>query len=296
MKRLIYLSLIVFISLSSAKAQKPITLNEDSVKFGNRFFPGFWLSIPEVKSADVKAAWIKTIEKGTKSKVTTERDEMTLFGAIIPDFTKGSVNIMSKIADKDTLTRLFVSVETTRDNFVGNTSEEYDKMSAFLKKFGKGQYVELAKDQLSAEELKLKDLEKELKTARKDKEKFDKGIQSSEVEIAEQNDNIKRMNMELETTDGKIDNASSALSAMDEGEAKKTKNSELKDLQKKKKGLLKDINSAQNRIAKEKTSIEDNKNNIERNAVTQQELSDKITEQKGVIARYQQKLKTIEAY
>ena len=295
MNRFIHFALIFLTTASVAIAQKPITLSPDSVKFGSRYYPGFWLGIPEARAADVKADWIKAIEKGTKSKVTTDRNEMTLFGAIIPNFTKGSVNILSKIAEKDSLSLLFVSVETARDNFVYTNSEEYEALSKFLKKFGKTQYTATAKKQLADEETKLQDLEKELKTTRKNKEKLEKNIQSAQVKITGQNDKIKSIEQELSALDIKINNASSALSVLDEGDAKKAKKSELKSLQKTKKNLLKESNSAESTIAKANTSITDSKNAIEQNLASQQDLAEKITRQKQNVAKFQQKLKNIEA-
>jgi len=296
MKHFIYFFFILLLSFTAAKAQKPITLADDSVKFGSRYFPGFWLSVPEIKPDALKASWIKTIEKGTKSKVRFENNEMTLFGAIIPDISEGSMNIVSKTVDYDTLTQLFVSIETTRDNFITRNSSEFDNLSKYLKKFGKDQYIKVAKDQLSAEETKLSSLEKDQKSARKNISKYEKGIQSSNVRISQQNDKIKSANKELEILQIKIDNASTLLSTLSDEEATKTKQSELKDLQKKKKSLLKNINSAENSISKADTSIQDYKKDIELHEVTQKELGDKINEQKQSIAWFQQKLKTIEAY
>jgi peptidoglycan hydrolase CwlO-like protein len=296
MKRLYYFSLMLLISLSAVKAQKPITLADDSVKFGNRYFPGFWLSIPETKPSAVKTSWIKAIEKGTKTKVKVDKNEMTLFGAIITDIYDGSMNIISKTVDYDSLTKLFVSAETTRDNFIGRSSSEFDKLSKYLKKFGKEQYVKVAKDQLSAEEAKLRDLEKDLKSARKSNERFEKGIQSAKVRISEQNDKIKNINKELEILEIRIGNSSTILSTLEEGDDKKAKQSELKDLQKKKKSLLKDINSAENSISKANTSIHDNKKDIELNDDKQKELGEKIIQQKHIIDKFEKKLKTIESY
>lgn len=296
MKKLLGISLFVLLFNSFTTAQKPITLTQDSTKIGNRYFPGFWLGIPEVKPEIVKNKWIKTIEKGTKSKVSTDKNEMTLFGAIIPDVCNSNINIMSKTADDDSLTRLFVCVETTRDNFIGRNSEEYSKLNAYLRKFAKEQYLVAANNQLSDEENKLQDLEKDLKSARKNKEKFEKEIQSSKVRISEQNDKISAINKELDVVNVSIDNSTSMLSTMADDETKKAKQAELKDFQKKKKGLLKDINSAENSISKANTSIDDNTKNIELNTVTQNELSENINQQKLVITRFQKKVKAIESY
>jgi hypothetical protein len=296
MKSYLYIIIGFLFSLSVAKAQKPVSLTEDSVKFGSRYFPGFWLTIPEAKPETVKTNWIKSIQKGTKSKVSIDRNEMTLFGAIIRKVTDGSINIMSRIDNADSAILLFVSVETARDIYIGKTSEEYEKLSAFLYNFGKDQYIIVAKDQLSAEESKLKSLEKGLKSDRKNKIKFEKNIQSDKVNITQQNDKISGFNKELEILDISIDNASTLLSTMMDGDAKKAKKSELKDLKKKKKTLLKNINSAENSISKSKTSISDNTKNIELNDETQKEMTDKINKQKLSLAKFQQKLKTIEEY
>ena len=296
MKYFLYSLFIFLFAISVANAQKPITLAEDSVKFGNRYFPGFWLTIPEVKPETVKAGWIKAIEKGTKSKVTTDKNEMSIFGAIIADITKSSVNIMSKTVDQDSITMLFVSVETTRDNFVGSSSNEYAKLNKYLKKFAKDQYVISTKNQLAAEDGILRNLEKDMKTTRKRKEKFEKSIQSSKVRITEQNDKIAAKNKELEVLEIRINNSSTILSTIVDDDAKKAKKSDLKDLQKKKKSLLKDINSADNAISKANTSIQDEQAEIDSNMVKQGELGDKISQQKLVVAKYKQKLKTIEAY
>ena len=86
------------------------------------------------------------------------------------------------------------------------------------------------------------------------------------------------------------------LSTMIDEDAKKAKKSELKDLQKKKKSLLKDINSAQNSISKANNTIDDNRKDIDSNDTTQYELGDRISQQKQVVAKYQQKLKTIQSY
>lgn len=282
--------------ISAVKAQQPITITGDSVKFGNRYFPGFWLAIPEVKLETIKSSWIKAIEKGTKSKVTTDNNEMSLFGAIISDIAKNSVNIMSKIVDQDSITLLFVSVETTRDNFISSSSEEYGKLNKYLNKYAKDQYIITAKNQLSAEQDKLKDIEKEMKSARKSKEKYEKGIQSSKVKITESNDNIAAKNKELEILEIRINNSTTMLSTIIDDDAKKAKKSELKDLQKKKKSLLKDINSAQNSISKANNTIDDNRKDIDSNDTTQYELGDRISQQKQVVAKYQQKLKTIQSY
>lgn len=296
MKHLFYISAILLFSLTTVKAQKPITISEDSVRFGNRYFPGFWVSIPEVNTEVVKANWIKTIQKGTKSKVKIDKNEFTLFGAIIRDFYASSVNIMSKAVDNDSLTQLFVSVETTRDNFIGKTSVEYDKLNKYLKEFAKNQYVTLVKVQLSAEESKLSDLEKDLKSKRKSNDKTERDIQSSRRLVSEEHDRINAIKKNIEATDASIDATTSLISTATDKVAKNAKEGELKDLKKNKKGFLKDVNKAENSISKANFDIEDNTKKIELNKSFLQELGERINQQKLVTDKFREKLKAIEAY
>lgn len=278
------------------KAQKPVTLTPDSVKIGNTGFPGFWLGIPEVKSAAVKASWIKSIEKGTKSKVKKENNDLTIFGAIIRDVYEGSVNIMSKVVDQDSLCRLFVCVETTRNKFIGKSSPEYEKLSKYLKNFGKDQYIALAKDELSVENDKLREMEKDLKTARKSKEKYEKNIQSSKTLISESKDKINNLNKEITEVTAAIDNTATLSVSAPDPDAKKAKQSELKTLEKKKKGLLKDVHTAENNISKANTAIDDHTRDIALNDETQKAINEKIKKQTLVVNRYENKLKTIKEF
>lgn len=296
MKYLFSCFCLLFLCVSISHAQKPITLTDDSVKFTTQYFPGIWVSIPEVKPETLETSWIKAIQKSTKSKVSKHKNELTLFGSILTDITAGNINIMSQIDNRDTVTHLFMCIETTRNTFITKTSEEYDNMRNYLTKFAKAQYIIAAKEQLSAEMDKLKKLENDLKSARKKNNRYHKNIQTSELTISKENDKISAIEKELAIMDIRIENSSTALSVMDEGEEKKVKQSELKDLQKKKSNLLKDIHSAENRISKANTTIKDKNNDIGHNDALQREMGELINQQKLVVAKFQKKLSTIEAY
>ena len=296
MKHTFYFLFILLLSFATLKAQKPVTLIPDSVKIGNTGFPGFWLSIPEVKSAAVKASWTKTIEKGTKSQVKKENNDMTIVGAIIKDVYEGSINIMSTVVDQDSLCRLFVCVETTRNKFIGNGSPEYEKLSKYLKTFGKDQYIALAKDELSVENDKFREMEKDLKTARKNKEKYEKNIQSSKTLISGAKDKINSLNKEIAQVTSDIENNTTLSASAPDEATKKAKQSELKSLEKKKKGLLKNVQAAENSISKANTAIDGNTRDIALNVETQKAINNKISKQKPVVEKFEIKLKTIKEY
>ena len=296
MKKLFYLLLVYGLMTPFAGAQKPITFEDDSQKFGNVDFPGIWVSIPEANAETVMKNWQKAIQKGTKSKVSVNGMDASLFGALIKNVYDGPVNIESRIKNQDSLVLLFAGVELRRGEFAEKGTHEYDRLKTHLKDFARSEYLKVAEEQLVAEEKKLKEMEKELTKARKDKTKMEKTVQSSNNTIAAENDKISSLHKQLSVSDEKIDQISSRLSETQGAEAKKSWESEMKTAQKKKKSQLKAINSSENRIAKAKDKIRDTKSNIDLNLGTQDKISVSVNEQKMVVLKFQNKVKTIKSY
>ncbi|MCO5264462.1 MAG: hypothetical protein M9948_01035 [Lentimicrobium sp.] len=85
MKTGIYLSVIFFIFISLAKAQKPITITDDTIKFGNTLCPGIWVDIPEVNVEAARANWKKTIEKVRNQKLING-SEITIWALLKDDY------------------------------------------------------------------------------------------------------------------------------------------------------------------------------------------------------------------
>ncbi|MFH1120741.1 MAG: hypothetical protein V1775_13040 [Bacteroidota bacterium] len=296
MRTRLYFSLIFTFGFMATNAQKPIKLSDDSVKFGNTHCPGIWVDIPEVNLETVRTNWIKSLEKGTKSKALITGHEITIFGALLKDVVETPVNIFSAVNGQDSIVRLFAAVELKRDEFTTIDSKEHEQLKITLKQFAKDQYLKVAKDQLSDQEAKLKDLEKELSSMRKEKDKLEKEIQSANTTISEENYKITSVKKEMSVTDASLDAKSTELSTMADGDAKKAAQSEAKDLQKKKKEHLKDISNAENRISKAKTLIQDNNTGISQNLRNQEAVQIKITAQQQEVKKYTDKLSTIESY
>lgn len=295
MKKLLFISFFLFAVLL-LHAQQPITLSDDTQAFGTMEFPGIWVDIPEASAKTILDNWTKTIQKGTKSKPVISGQDVSLLGAMIKDVIESPVNIESRIIAQDSVVRLFAGVELRRGEFVVSGSPEYQKLKDFLKKFAKDEYLAVVSKQLSDEESKLKDMEKTLSALRKDREKLDKEIQSSNADIAKENDNILAYRKQLEVTDQSIGSLTTDISLITDPEVKKLKESELKSAQKTKKELLKDISGSENRISKSKNVIEDAKNNISLNVKSQEEEGVKINTQKMVVGEFVQKLKKIKSY
>jgi predicted nucleic acid-binding Zn-ribbon protein len=296
MKKEIFTVLLLLAVMTVVQAQKPLTIEPGSEKFGNTDCPGIWIDIPETNLETIRSNWVKAIEKGTKSNALKTGDEVTLFGALIGDIYDGPINVFSKLIVQDSLVKLFVSVEITRDVFTAPNSKENENMKAFARSFAKDQYQKVAEDQLSKEENKLKDLEKQLVSLRKDKERYEKEIQNANTTISEENYKIGSVKKEMAVTESTLDSKSTELSRMDDGDQKKATQSEVKELQKKKKSNMKDISTSENKISKANTEITDNNNNIAANLKHQDEVSAQIADQKVVVRNYTEKLKNIKSY
>jgi predicted nucleic acid-binding Zn-ribbon protein len=296
MKTIFYIFLLLMFGHATAIAQKPIVLTDDEVKFGNTMCPGVWVEIPEVSSEVVKSNWKKAIEKGSKSKALVTGNEITIFGAIYKDVTELPVNIFSSVAEKDSIVRLFASVELSRDVFTKTGSAEHDQLKKTLKQFAKDQYVKVAKDQLSAQESTLKNMEKDLASLRKEKEKLEKEIQNANTSISQETYKIATAEKEISTTNSTLESRTSEVNQMPDGKEKKSAESELKSLEKKVKDLQKSNVTSESRITKSNTVIEENTAAIALNETNQEELGVKINKQKMQVANYTDKLATIESY
>ena len=128
------------------------------------------------------------------------------------------------------------------------------------------------------------------------KERYEKEIQNANTTISEENYKIGSVKKEMAVTESTLDSKSTELSRMDDGDQKKATQSEVKELQKRKKSNMKDISTSENKISKANTEITDNNNNIAANLKHQDEVSAQIADQKVVVRNYTEKLKNIKSY
>lgn len=296
MKTIFYIFLIAMFGHATAIAQKPIVLTDDEVKFGNTMCPGVWVEIPEVTTEDVKSNWKKAIEKGSKSRALVKDNEITIFGAMYKELTESPVNIFSTVAEKDSIVRLFAAVELNRDEFVTAGSNEHDQLKQTLKQFAKDQYAKVAKDQLSAQESILKNMEKDLASLRKEKEKLEKEIQNANTSISQETYKIATAEKEISTTQSTLESRTGEVNQMPDGKEKKSAQSELKSMEKKVKDLQKSNVTSESKIIKSNTVITENTAAIAINVTNQEDMGVKINKQKMQVAKYAEKLQTIESY
>jgi peptidoglycan hydrolase CwlO-like protein len=280
------------------KAQMPVTLTEDSLTIGKVNIPAISVTIPEVNYENTLKVWVKELESGTKSKVVTENNEMTIFGAKVKDLSPNPVNVYSKMIKLDSVIQLKVAFELKKDQYVdrSGTPAEFSKAENYLKQFAKSQYIELVKGQVDSEDKKLRDIEKELSSLEKEKTKMQKSIQSNNTDITNEKENITVQNNEMTTVSAAIIEHNKQLDTMSTGPDKEEKIKYIKELEKKKKKAQSSIESSENKINKLNNDTDKTNSEIPRNEKMQEQVNEKIQAQQAVLGKYTDKLKKIKSY
>ncbi len=297
MKTICLAIILTLISCAWVHAQKPIIMAEDSLKIGNGMLPAISVLIPEVKYEKTLRDWTKLLETGTKSKLMTERSEMSILGAIIKSVTDNALNVYSILADRDSALYLAASFELKKDQYIDRSVEtELSRAKSFLFEFAKQEYVDLASEELKSEENKLKDLEKELGSLQRDQSGMEKSIRKSNRTIDNEREKVLDLNTQLSTLTQRIADERIQLTTMDPDEMRDEKEDLLKDLEKQRKRMTRSIASSEKKISKAQGTIKKANNNIPRNDRIQLKYSEEIAAQEAVVQRYADKLNTIRNY
>ena len=280
------------------KAQKPISVTEDSLSFGKGTLPCLTLSIPEVDYENTMKSWKNELQSGTKSKIVKEGNEMTIFGAKIKDISPDPINVYSKMVSLESMVKLSVAFEVKKDQYVERNTNETDveKAKSYLKSFGKEQYLELAKDQSDAEDKKLHDLQKELSSLEREKSRLQKSIEASNTIVFNEKQNLTIQQNELSSVSSEMVAQNKQLNSPEDESVKKEKTDYVNSLEKRKNRAENGIESSQEKINKANNEIDKANNEIAENDKQQQELNEKIQTQQSVVQKFEDKTKTIKSY
>lgn len=298
MKSISTLAFLLLVFCSGIKAQMPVSVSEDSLKSGKSTLPAISVIIPEVNYENTLKAWIKNLESGSKSKVVTENNDMSIFGAKIKEISPNPVNVYSKLIKLDSTLKLTASFELKKDQYVdrNSTAAEFPKAEDYLKQFAKNQYIVLVKTQVDGEDKKLRDIEKELSSLEREKTRMQKSIASNNTTIANEKENITIQNNELTTVTAAIVEHNRQLDTMSTGPAKEEKLKYIKDLEKRKKKAQSSIESSENKINKTNNDTDKTNAEIPKNEKMQEQVNEKIQNQQAVLQKFTDKLKKIKAY
>lgn len=292
---LVFLLLMPFFG---TKAQKPIIVSEDSIMIGNSQLPGLSVTIPEADYDRTLKEWVKDLQSGTKSKVVTENNEMSIFGAKIRSVSPSTLNVYSKLIKLDSMVQLFASFELKKDQYIERSVDEavFNQAQIYLKDFSKTQYISVVKDQADAEEKKLRELQKELSSLENEKSRMQRSIQSDNSSIVSQKENISLQQNEIATVNAALTEQNTLLSTMEAGPAQKEKTEQIKELEKRKKKAQRSLESSERKIGRADADIDRDTGDIPRNERMQEKVREQIAEQEAVYQRFADKLKTIRSY
>jgi hypothetical protein len=280
------------------KAQKPISVTEDSLSFGKGTLPCLTVSIPEVNYENTMKSWTRELQSGTKSKIVKEGNEMTIFGARIKDISPNPVNVYSRMFSLDSMIKVSVAFEMKKDQYIErNTNEtDVDKAKTYLKNFAKEEYLEFAKDQSDTEDKKLYDLQKEVSSLDREKSHLQKLIESANTIIFNEKQNLAVQQNELNSISDEMVEQNKQMSSPEADAVKKEKTDYINSLEKRKKKAESAIESSQDKINKANTEIDKANKEIPENDKKQQELNDKVHVQQAVAQKFEEKVKTIKSY
>jgi len=292
------LLILSLITCLGTKAQNPILVSEDSLNFGQSMMPALTVIIPESNYERTLKAWTRELQSNTKSKLATDNDGMSIFGVLIKEISPNSLNVYSKMMNLDSMVKLSVAFEIKKDQYIESITGEpsFTNAKSYIKEFAKNQYIEVAKDQLDAEDKKLRDLQRELSSLEKENANLQASIRSNNNIIVDEKGNIIVQNGELTRLSAEIDKQKIKLDSLEAGPAKVEKEADIKDLEKSKEKVLNSISSSENRINRANNAIDDANREIPNNQKMQQDVMVRIEQQQIVYQKFVNKLKTIEAY
>jgi hypothetical protein len=299
MKKIIYLAglLIVPVVLFG---QKPIEVSGANFKLGQDEYSGVQVLIPEAERELVENMWIKEIEKRTKSKVSqAHQGEITIFGAFIKSIGEDPVNIYSQIIPRDSIVELNACIELKRNEFITEDlyESEFNELKAFMHDFGKEAYIKEVEDQLEAEEIVLKELEKELKKLQNDKEGLEKKVSKNEHDITVSDDDIRILDTDIAVKNEEIARVKVRVGSVgDDAVLKETLESELKDLEKEKKKMQNSVQKEKKRIVGYESDIDNIKLEIPALVEQQNQKMQEIEQQRNTVNLFENKLTTISNY
>jgi len=298
MKSFYAILVLVVISFSGINGQKSITVVEDSLLVSKDLIPGLSVMIPEVNYEVVIKNWIKSLQANTKSKAVNKNGEVSIFGARTKNVTEEPFNVYSKLVNYDSLVYLAVAFELAKDQYIEreSTPEAFTRAREFLHEFAKEEYVDLVKDQVDAEDKKLKELEKELSSLENGLSRLQRSIETSKNNIEDEEENIIIQKNELSVVSSSLVEQNSQLSTMAAGDEKKNKSDQIKELEKRKKKAGKAIKTSEKRISKAKAEIEKSTNAIPDNELNQGKLRELVIKQEINYQNYVNKLKKVRAY
>ena len=263
--------------------------------------PAFVVEIPRAENDVVIKSWSKYIRKDTKSKVQKANEEIFIIGTQIEQIHKGPINIYSIVFKKDSTEKLvaFFEIDSmffSRDAASNNIENEktYHGIKNFVRDFALERYKGVVARELKEEQKKLKDLNHDLEKLEKDNVSYQKKIKENEQDILNAESEISSLDAAETRKAEEIENQKLKVASLSEDAvlqdmAKK----KLKEKEKDKKGINKDIEKKHKSIVSYQSNIKEFNRLIEDNQGRQETKLMEIEKQEDIIEEVTGKLQEI---
>ena len=281
----------VFVSIE-AYTQEDIKVEQVNMAMSLGEGTGFQVIIPQAAQGNVKKAWIKKVQTGTKSKAMDEGGEISISGAIVSEISPNPMDLYAIVNLVDSVTSLtaFFVIDSAFFDPAKASAPMVLSVKDYIRNFGVEEYKAAVEDELRMEEDKLKEMEKQLANLQKNEEKMEKSIKDEEETISKAEEEIKILEASKEHQLKVIEQKRVAASTVIDKEAKKEANKEIKALEKEREKSDKALSKENESIFNSENTIEESKKAIEEGKEQQLALEEQIELQEEVVEKVKVKL------
>jgi DNA repair exonuclease SbcCD ATPase subunit len=289
--------LMLFIVPLFLSAQEKVEVIHKTVTLSLGEQPAYVVQIPESDYKNVTNDWKKIIRQNTKSKVEEIDNELIIKGTVINEINQGPINIYSTVINSDSTVKIIAAYEIDSVFFffddVNKTvqnEQTHQHIQHFMRDFAIEQYMDYVAGDLSNAEKHLKNLNKDYKNISGDIESEQKKIRQNEQDIKNSEDLISSYEKDSERKLGEINMKKEANASVTGEDAIKQAKSDLKSLEKDKKGIESDLAKEKKNIVKYESDIKESERKIEGLTKQQEEKKKEIEKQEDIVKAIDTKL------
>lgn len=266
-------------------------------------FPGksepvnaFTVTVPQAKPDAVKSAVASALEKGNKTKSAQTGTSISINNIILKNVGADTLNAVAEIFQIIGGTQMVIAFES-KGKYISRTEDAVkgNALAIWTGEVANEKYREAVKEEEKSEEKVLKDLEKQMAGNIKDIDKCKKNIADNDASIKNLQANIKSKEGEQALQQEKVDAQKKYVMNLpsDNSSAIKEGEKSLKDMEKTKEGIIKEINKMNDAIRKTENDTRDQNNNIRNLEGEQKIIQDKIDAQKEKLNGIRDRQKSI---
>lgn len=252
----------------------------------------FVLEVDRALEKDVVTAWKKAIEKN-KIKARIDNDQLSIQQVVIESVDEDPMDIYSTVVQQDKSVKLY-SVFVVDGLRVDPHSKEGAavKIRTLLGNFGANVYREVLERELKEKQAKLDELEKSRTKNLKEQDKIDKSIQKDSLKIGSEETEISLLKGQLEGATERYTAQKSKIASTkyENKEDAKAAKDQLKEYEKQRKGIEKEIEKHSNEILDLKAGIREYWYKHSELKKDEENLLQKISEQKTIVKAAEEEL------